>query len=173
MILTGEEILRMRSEGRLAIDPFDAKMAGANSYDLTLSDRLLVYGVTSLDMKREHPTKSLTIPDSGLWLNPSNVYLGATNERCGSDEFVCCIEGRSSVGRLGVQVHSTAGVGDLGFKDHWTLEITVTMPVKVYPNVRICQALFMAVRGHRAKMYSGKYAGQTGPVPSRMWKDFL
>jgi dCTP deaminase len=108
-----------------------------------------------------------------LWLVPNEIYLACTNEECGSDLYVTCLEGRSSVGRLGMQVHLTAGLGDLGFKSHWTLEISVIKPVKVYPNVRICQAVFFKPFGTIGeRLYKGKYVSQHGPVPSLMWKDF-
>lgn len=186
MILTGDKIIRMQREGKILIDPFDESRAGANSYDLTLSDQLVCYEYTGglvkgtgmqtfpvpLDMTEENPTIAFTIPDEGYVLKPGEIYLGCTNERCGSDHFVCNLEGRSSVGRLGIQVHQTAGIGDLGFKERWTLEIAVVRPVRVYPNVRICQAIFYEVSGEIKKLYRGKYRVQEGPVPSQMFKDF-
>ena len=186
MILTGDAILHAMHSGDVVIDPFTEGHLGANSYDLTLNDQFLVYKTLPenastadhepyrpLDMKSDNPTMSLAIPENGLVLYPKEVYLGCTNERCGSDKYVCCLEGRSSVGRLGIQVHLTAGFGDLGFKSRWTLEISVIRPVRVYPNVRICQAIFYEARGTRTRIYNGKYVEQQGPVPSQMWRDFV
>lgn len=177
MILTGDEIVRMVREGRILIDPFDEKNAGPNSYDLTLSDRLVQYYLTHehgvLDMKRDHLIAEWQIPEEGLILHPGQLYLGATNERCGSDEFVTLLEGRSSVARLGVTAHVSAGFGDLGFKGRWTCEITCVHPVRIYANVRFCQAVFIASTGINSRRYAGKYDGQEGPLRSMMWKDFL
>jgi dCTP deaminase len=175
-ILTGSEIVRQRDLGHIIIDPFDDANVGPNSYDLTLGPTLLFYHETLLSMRREHAVKSLNIPhkseDKGLILYPDQLYLGHTVERCGSDSYVCCLEGRSSLARLGISVHLTAGFGDLFFKDQWTLEITVVKPVEVWSWVRVCQAIFYVTEGVVDRKYVGKYKGQTGPRPSRMYKDF-
>lgn len=172
VILTGEEIVRMQKAGRLLIDPFNAAWAGPNSYDLTLADELRVYTPLVLDMRHDNPAATVRIPPEGLILYPGELYLGSTVERCGSKEFVTCVEGRSSVGRLGIQVHLTAGVGDIGFTDRWTLEITVVKPVRVYAGVRVCQALFFVAQGESSRRYRGKYLDQAGAVTSQMYKDF-
>ena len=129
-----------------------------------------------LDMAAEEPTVALTIPAEGLVLWPGVLYLGATVERAGSDHYVPCLDGRSSVGRLGMQVHCTAGYGDLGFGGRaapstWTLEITTVVPLRIYAGVRVCQISFTTVEGD-LKPYAGKYAGQTGPRASGLWRDF-
>lgn len=172
MILTGDEILRQHTLGNIIIDPFEPDNIGANSIDLTLSNKLVHYWEALLDMRCQNSVKELIIPESGLVLWPNEIYLGSTNERCGSDHFVTCLEGRSSVGRLGIEIHRTAGFGDLGFKSNWTLEISVIRPVRVYPNVRICQAIFHTTFGARTRLYEGKYKDQRRPVPSMMYKDF-
>ena len=129
-----------------------------------------------LDMAVEEPTVPLTIPPEGLTLWPGVLYLAATNERAGSDRFVPCIDGRSSVGRMALTTHVTAGFGDVGFGGRdapstWTLELTVTLPLVVYAGVRVCQVSFTVPVGE-LKPYAGKYASQTGPRASGLWKDF-
>ena len=197
-LLTGPEIARQVGLGGVTIDPFDPARLGPNSYDLTLAPELLVYGknyprhlahevsaacrqdpgkmiryagAVPLDMAAEEPTVALTIPPTGLVLWPGVLYLGATAERAGADDFVPRIDGRSSAGRLGLSVHITAGLGDVGFKDRWTLEITVVVPLRVYAGARICQVTFETVAGE-PRPYRGQYAGQTGPRPSGLWRDF-
>ncbi len=148
-----------------------------------------------LDMARENAIYLIKIPPTGIVLYPGVLFLASTVERAGSDWFVPSVEGRSSVGRLGIQVHATAGFGDLGFKSHWTLEITVVHPVRIYAGVEIAQVIFtvpyqegsvpskMDGSGEYAHqlaglytnpyiLYQGKYTGQTGPKPSGLWKEF-
>jgi dCTP deaminase len=171
-ILTGEAIIEMHRQGRLTIDPLDESAVGANSVDLTLADELLIYDEAQLDMRRQCRTTNWHIPPDGFVLWPGQLFLASTVERCGSCEFVCCVEGRSSVGRLGIQVHMTAGVGDCGFQDRWTLEMTCVLPVRIYAGVKIAQALFFTTHGDRTRQYRGKYKGQTGAASSMMWRDF-
>ena len=175
MILTKSEIIRQYDLGTIVIDPYKEQHVGPNSYDLTLSPYLLKYQNDRLDMKCEEPTYELHINErEGLLLIPNTVYIAMTNEKCGSDIFVTCIEGRSSVARLGIQIHLTAGFGDLGFKSNWTLEMKVAQPVVVYPNVRICQASFHVPHGTIGdNLYKGKYQDQPRPTASKLYKDFL
>lgn len=127
-----------------------------------------------LDMRAENPVRDLDIPARGLVLIPGRLYLGSTIETTASGPFIPCIEGRSSVGRLGLQVHVTAGFGDRGFHGTWTLEMTVVQPLRIYAGVEVCQISFASCEGARdADTYRGKYLGQTGPRPSGLWKDFL
>lgn len=186
MILTGSKIIDEVREGRIVIDPFDAENVGPNSVDLRLADTLLVYGTPGqdkgkvrLDAAAENPTHAIKIRESGVWLEPGVLYLGATVERCGSDEYVPCIEGRSSMARLGISAIANAGFGDIGWgmggpdEGHWTLEITAVHPVRVYAGMRIVQAYFMLPYGMIAKRYRGKYrANSAGPVASQSFKDF-
>jgi dCTP deaminase len=173
MILTASEILKQYELGNIIIDPFQENNLSPNSIDLTLGSELFVYDELTLDMKKENRGTYITIPDEGYVLYPRELYLACTNEKCGSDKYVCQIEGRSSIGRLGVSIHHCAGWGDLGFKQEWTLELEVIKPIRIYKNVRICQAVFYQIEGEITKIYTGKYVSQKGPMPSRMWKDFL
>lgn len=185
--LTGPEIVRQMAAGNIEIEPFFPEQVNPNSYNLTLGDRLLVYAVPPwweraamrlrgdpwcLDMAKDNPTREVTIPPEGLRLKPGVLYLGATAEYTATHHFVPVIEGRSSVGRLGVCVHVTAGFGDHGFAAHWTLEVTVVHPVRVYPWVEICQIVYSTLEGEESP-YEGRYAGQGAvPVASRLHLSF-
>lgn len=120
-----------------------------------------------LDMRAGSTVRELAIPENGLVLYPGILYLGRTIERLGSDVYVPIVEGRSSMGRLGVQVHVTAGFCDLGFHGTITLEITVVHPVRVYAGERVCQVYFTRPEGE-VELYTGRYQGQEAPTGSRM-----
>ena len=138
MILSGKEIARHMGED-IFIEPFDPRRLNPNSYNLTLHNELLVYENRLLDMKMENPVEQLTIPEEGLVLQPDRLYLGRTQEFTRTENFVPMLEGRSSVGRLGLFIHVTAGFGDVGFAGYWTLEIFCVQPIRIYPGVEICQ----------------------------------
>lgn len=174
--LTGAEIVAQHKAGRIILDPFNPHHVGPNSVDVTLSNKMLWYPEMELDMKKEPVTNSFTIPEEGWQLKPGHLYIGCTNERAGSDHYATTIAGRSSVGRLGIFIHVTAGFGDIGFKGRWTLEIVCIKPVMIYPNVRIAQVAFDRVEGQIDDLryrgtHGGRYQGE-GPEPSRFWKDF-
>ncbi len=114
MILSGEQI-RQRIDEDIIIDPFDAENLNPNSYNLSLHSELMVYEEVVLDMRKANRVRRLEIPDDGLVLAPGQLYLGRTIERTETHNLVPMIEGRSSVGRLGLFVHVTAGFGDVGF----------------------------------------------------------
>lgn len=176
-ILTGPEILKQWEYGRIHIDPFDPSRLNPNSYNLRLSEKLLVYCDAELDMAKDNPTDVITIPPEGLVLRPEMLYLGATIETAGSDYYVPMLDGRSSTGRLGCWVTVSAGFGDVGFSgkpetaSSWTLELAVKVPLRVYAGVEICQIAFHTPVGER-KAYTGKYLKQRDPRASAMWKDF-
>ena len=173
MILSGKEIENQIERGKIEIQDFDIKRLNPNSYNLRLHYELLVYTDTMLDMKKDNPARTLVIPETGLTLFPGTLYLGRTVERTFTDEFVPMLEGRSSVGRLGIYIHVTAGFGDIGFDGFWTLEISCVQPVVIYPNVEICQIYFHTVEGNNGMKYrNGKYQKNTGIQTSRMWMDF-
>lgn len=170
-ILTGPEIVSEVISGKIVIKPFNPEQVNPNSYNLRLGKKLLVYKNPVLDMRNEHETSELIIPDEGLYLNPGVLYLGETEEYTETHNHVPHIEGRSSVGRLGMQVHVTAGFGDIGFCGKWTLEITVVHPLKVYAGTEVCQIAYQTVSGV-VSPYKGKYLGQKGVTPSYLFKDF-
>lgn len=171
MILSGKEIQRHMGKD-IVIRPFDPKRLNPNSYNLSLHNELLVYETRLLDMKVPNPVKTLTIPESGLVLEPDKLYLGRTNEFTQTDRFVPMLEGRSSVGRLGLFIHVTAGFGDVGFAGYWTLEIFCVQPIRIYPNVEICQIYYHDIHGDYDLYQSGKYQNNTGIQPSLLYKDF-
>lgn len=213
MILTGQEIKKQMKLGNIVINPFIERNLSTNSYDVTLNDTLLCYDLRGrnysveeiregffpyLDMKEENPIKEIKIPEEGLILKPGVLYLGSTNECAVSHKYAPMFEGRSSIGRLGISTHVTAGFGDIGWgfqkieddqdvESHiiffdgefsykctfptWTLEITVVHPIKIYPHVRIGQVYFFDAVGG-VSMYSGKYQTQREPQASKLFEDF-
>ena len=197
-MLTGPEIKRQRELGNIHISDFRPEHVGPNSYDVRLADTLLTYDLCDqwsdfdrskpryLDMTMDNPTVEHKIGPNGLILEPGRVYLGATMESVTSKAFVPCYDGRSSLGRLGVASHITAGFGDVGFAyEHiqqgevvvsnptgavWTLEITVIHPVRVYAGRRVGQVFFYPVEGD-IQYYMGKYNRQFGPQASLVAED--
>ena len=141
MILSGK-MIHERLGRDITIEPFDRARLNPNSYNLSLADELVVYEDGVLDMKKKNPTRSIQIPAAGFELQPRTLYLGRTAEFTRTDNFVPMLEGRSSVGRLGLFVHVTAGFGDVGFAGYWTLEMYCIQPVRIYPNVEICQIYY-------------------------------
>lgn len=173
MILTGKEIIKQVDEGNIYISNFDPSKVGPNSYDVTLNNKLLAYKRADfIDSKNENPTDEIIIPDDGLILHPGTLYLGRTNELTETHGFAPMIEGRSSIGRLGIAIHATAGFGDNGFRGYWTLEIFVVQPVKIYPNIRIGQLYYHTLFGDTSIEYRGKYYDNSDVQASRLYKDF-
>lgn len=130
-----------------------------------------------IDMMLEPRTIDVAIPPSGILLVPGVLYLGSTFEYTETHRHVPYLDGRSSVGRLGVSIHVTAGRGDVGFCNHWTMEIWVVQPVRVYPNVRIGQLTYHTVYGEVSRSYATKSGTTYGalardplPQPSRLWR---
>lgn len=171
MILSGKEILK-QIDRDIIIEPFHEKRINPNSYNLTLHNELLVYENEVLDMKKPNSTHSIIIPEEGILLEPNKLYLGRTNEFTSTNKYVPMLEGRSSTGRLGLFIHVTAGFGDIGFAGYWTLEIFCVQPVRIYPNVEICQIYYHDINGEYDLYCSGKYQNNTGIQPSLMYKDF-
>jgi len=171
MKLSGLEIQRKVDHGEIVIDPFNPEHLGPNSYDLRLSDTLLVYQGYTLDAKRRNVSIRREIPKDGIVLVPGRLYLGSTVEYTETPNLVPGIEGRSSVGRLGINVHSTAGFGDVGFRGTWTLELSVVQPVRIYSSMRICQIFYEPVEGEFSPYDSKKYQGQRGPKVSGLWTE--
>jgi dCTP deaminase len=171
MILSGKEI-KSKLGKEIIIEPYSEKQLNPNSYNLRLHNELMVYEEAVLDMKKEHKTKKLIIPEEGLLLETGKLYLGRTMEYTKTDKYVPMLEGRSSVGRLGLFIHVTAGFGDVGFSGFWTLEIFCVQPIRIYPGVEICQIYYHSVEGEYDKYVSGKYQNNTGVQPSLLYRDF-
>lgn len=172
MFLTGKAILAEWQKGSIVLKPFDKSQLNPNSYDVTLFPEIARYQTTApLDPKKSQGLSREFIPEDGLLLSPGVLYLARTNEEAGSSCFVPVLNGKSSVGRLGINIHATAGFGDIGFLGTWTLEIFVIQPVIVYPNMRIGQISFHQVHGE-VTQYNGRYAGQKDITKSLFFKGF-
>ena len=179
------------------IEPFDEKFVGPNSVDVHLANKLKVYHLDDVNEKHpeifyhkqhparydllplngfvhtrlENPTDELTIDSThGLELHPGILYLGSTVERTETHGCVPWLDGRSSIGRLGIQVHFTAGRGDDGFEGQWTLEIAVVHKTLIFPGLRVGQISFFDLIGER-KPYQGRYQGSQGAEASRLYLD--
>jgi dCTP deaminase len=186
VILSDASIKAQITSGRLIIDPFDLKLVQPSSVDLRLDRRFLVFRNTRrayLDVKEraDDLMESIT-PDEGepIVLHPTEFILGSTVETVTiPDDLVGRLEGRSSVGRLGIVIHSTAGYIDPGFSGQITLEIAnlANIPVRLYPGMRIAQISFSQMTSPAETPYGqrglgSKYQGQASPTPSRLYLDF-
>ena len=172
MILTGNDIQRELG-GNIVIDPFDESQINPNSYNLKLHDELLVYEEIVLDMRRPNRFRRYTIPPEGLVLTPNQLYLGRTAERTETHNLVPMIEGRSSIGRLGLFVHITAGFGDVGFCGYWTLEMFAVQPIRIYPGIPICQIFYHQLTGDVTEYNSDKYQHNRDIQPSMLFKELI
>lgn len=175
MILTDGDILKEIERGTIVIRPFKRESLGSNSYDVHLGNRLAIYRDKVLDARAKNEVDMFEIDEEeGFVLQPGELYLGSTLEYTETMAHVPFLEGKSSTGRLGICIHLTAGVGDVGFQGNWTLEISVAKPVRVYRGMPIGQLLFFETNMstlltpyHKKK--SAKYNRQPAdPVPSRM-----
>jgi dCTP deaminase len=171
MILSGKAI-REKMGKEIKIEPFNDNAVNPNSYNLTLHNELVVYEEEILDMKTPNKAKTIIIPEEGLVLEPGKLYLGRTAEFTKTDKYVPMLEGRSSIGRLGLYVHVCAGFGDVGFKGYWTLEIHCVQPIRIYAGVGICQIYYHAIEGEYEPYNSGKYQNNKGIQASLLYKDF-
>jgi dCTP deaminase len=170
MILSGHSI-RERLGSDILIEPFDESQLNPNSYNLTLHHELMVYEEVVLDMAKANRVRRIELPDSGLVLNPNQLYLARTCERTVTHNLVPQIEGRSSIGRLGLFVHVTAGFGDVGFCGYWTLEMFAVHSVRVYPGVAICQIFNHEITGDVTEYASNKYQHNADIQPSLLFKE--
>lgn len=170
MILTGKKIASEVAAGRIRIDPFDTKRLSPNSYDFTLGSTLKWYRNYVLDCRRENPTVSAHIPPTGFLLHPGRIYLGHTVETMGSDHFVPIIRGRSSIARLGLFIHVTADIIDIGSHNQWTLQLHAVQPMRIYARMIVGQVTFWQPEGD-ITLYKGKYQGSVGPWGSMIHLD--
>lgn len=188
-------------EKKINLQDIESKI-GVNSIDVTLGNKLKTYIkcdineiftnnekcnvpiindelFSYIDIKAKNEVYELEIPEEGLILMPGILYLGHTNEALGSKYHIPMYEGRSSMARLGIQSHISAGFGDIGFDAQWTLEITVMHPTKIYPNTKIGQVFFMKIDEKESRkamelgnFYKGKYVHQKGAQESKSFLDF-
>jgi dCTP deaminase len=170
MILSGDEI-RKNLGTNILIDPFDPERLNPNSYDLTLHNELITYEEVVLDMAQPNRTRRLVIPPEGLVLATYKLYLGRTVERTETHNLVPMIEGRSSIGRLGLFVHVTAGFGDVGFSGYWTLEMFAVQPIRIYPGVSIAQIFYHQIHGDITEYCSAEYQNNRDIQPSLLYRE--
>jgi dCTP deaminase len=171
MILSGKEI-KNRIGKDIKINPFNEKQLNPNSYNLKLHNELIIYEESVLDMKKNNAFKKLIISEKGLVIKPNKLYLGRTVEFTETHNLVPMLEGRSSIGRLGLFIHVTAGFGDIGFSGYWTLEIFCVQPIKIYPFIEVCQIYYHTIKGDFENYSSEKYQNNNGIQPSLLYKDF-
>ncbi len=176
MILSDTRILEEIAKGSIKIIPYDRHCLGSNSYDVHLGATLATYKDHIIDAKKHNLIESFEIPEEGFVLYPHVFYLGVTQEYTETHAHVPFLEGKSSTGRLGIDIHATAGKGDVGFCGNWTLEISVKQPVKIYKGMPIGQLIYFPVDGEIEIKYNekkdAKYSGQHNkPVESMMWKN--
>lgn len=167
-MLTANKILEELELGNIGIEPFDISQLNPNSYNVTLANKLKVYKNKILVSDEDNPTDDIIIPEEGILLKPGVLYIGATKEIISSDKYISGIDGRSSIGRLGINIHATAGFGDIGFRGTYTLEIFVVQEVLLKPNTLIGQVYFNEPVGDVNFLYRGRYQNQIDPTPCRL-----
>ncbi|MFT4522185.1 MAG: dCTP deaminase [Bacteroidia bacterium] len=176
MILSDKRILEEIEKGTILIEPYREDCLGTNSYDVHLGKWLATYDSRVLDSKAHNTIKHFEIPEEGFVLQPGTLYLGVTEEYTETHAHVPFLEGKSSTGRLGIDIHATAGKGDVGFCNTWTLEISCAQSVRIYKGMPIGQLIYFVVEGEIGMMYNkkanAKYNNRTiKPVESMMWKN--
>ncbi len=177
MILSDSEILQQMKRENIVIRPFHREYLGSNSYDVHLGKWLGMYREEVLDAKKHNRIHYFNIPKEGLVLVPSKLYLGVTEEYTETHKHVPFLEGKSSIGRLGIDIHATAGKGDVGFCNYWTMEISVRQPVRIYAGMPIGQLIYFEINGEVVVPYGKKKSAKyvrlaPKPVESMMWKNF-
>jgi dCTP deaminase len=178
MILSDKRILEEIKAGNIIIEPFKSECLGTNSYDVHLGKYLACYKDRVLDAKKHNEIEHFEIPKEGFVLQPNSLYLGVTLEYTETHKQVPFLEGKSSTGRLGIDIHATAGKGDVGFCNTWTLEISATQPVRIYAGMPIGQLIYFEVQGEITTFYNSKGNAKynnktTKPVESMMWKNIF
>ncbi|MDB5198843.1 MAG: dCTP deaminase [Chitinophagaceae bacterium] len=176
MILSDHRILEEIEKETIKIQPYNREFLGSNSYDVHLGKHLATYKDKTLDAKKHNEINHFEIPEEGFVLQPGELYLGVTEEYTETHVHVPFLEGKSSTGRLGIDIHATAGKGDVGFCGNWTLEISCKIPVRIYKGMPIGQLIYFPVDGEVEVKYNtkkdAKYSGQPDrPVESMMWKN--
>lgn len=176
MILTDVQILKAIQRGDIIITPFDRSNLGTNSYDVHLAAHFAVYEEPELDARVHNKIRHFEIGPEGYVIRPGELYLAVTEEYTETHCAVPFLEGKSSVGRLGIDIHATAGKGDVGYCNTWTLEISCVKPVRIYAGMPIGQLIYFLVDGEIENVYNkkpgAKYNERTArPLESMMWKN--
>lgn len=176
LILNDLSIIRARGAGDIEIDPWDQTQLNPASYDLTLGEHVTVYDFPVIHDVRERPSRlrRAVIDPEGFVIHPGKGYLMHTRERIATTRYVPVLDGKSSIGRLFISVHQTAGYGDPGFNGQFTLEVTTLYSIRLYAGMRIAQLRFHELSSPVAKPYKGNYVDgdARGPVASKAWKQF-
>jgi dCTP deaminase len=186
VVLSDRTIRRLLDEGRIGIDPYDPALMQPSSLDVRVDRYFRVFRNSRypfIDVKaaQEELTELVeVVGDEAFILHPGEFVLGSTLERVTlPDDLVARLEGKSSLGRLGLLIHSTAGFIDPGWDGHVTLELSnvANLPITIYPEMKIGQLSFVqlseaAERPYGSEGIGSKYQGQRGPTPSRYWQNF-
>lgn len=172
MLLSSREIEARIERREIRIDPFDPERLNPNSYSLALHGELLVYEEIVLDAAKPNRYRRLGIPDDGLTLQPNLLYLGRTVEYTETHGVVPLIQGRSSLGRLGLFINPGGSLGDVGYSGTWTLEMHCVQPVRIYPRMRVCQIFYQQLLGDCEEYSSDKYQHSRDVQPSLMYREF-
>ncbi len=186
MILSDRDLRTEIAAGRIIIEPFDESCVQPSSIDVKVSNLFRVFRnhtAAVIDVKKDlsELTELVEVgPNDAFMLHPGEFVLGSTLERVAiADDLVARVEGKSSLGRLGLLIHSTAGFIDAGFDGHITLELSnvANLPITLYPNMKIGQVSFMTMTTPADNPYGkgargSKYQGQRGPTPSRYFENF-
>jgi len=176
MILSDKKILEAIESGDIVIEPFKRSCLGTNSYDVHLGKFLATYQERELDARKHNKIEEIIIGEEGFVIQPGTLYLGVTEEYTETHNSVPFLEGKSSIGRLGIDIHATAGKGDVGFCNSWTLEISCVQPVRIYAGMPIGQLIYFTVDGEIENYYNKKSNAKYNqrsvkPVESMMWKN--
>jgi dCTP deaminase len=186
VVLSDRTIKRLLDEGRIGIDPYDESLLQPSSVDVRVDRFFRVFHNNRypfIDVKREQEelTSLVEVDDeTPFMLHPGEFVLGSTLERVRlPDDLVARLEGKSSLGRLGLLIHSTAGFIDPGWDGHVTLELSnvANLPITIYHGMKIGQLSFVQLSEAAESPYGSgvlgsKYQGQQGPTPSRYWQNF-
>ncbi len=183
MILSDADIKKEIASGRVVVDPYDERAVQPSSIDLRVDNLFRVFANNRypyIDVKKplEDLTELVEVKDGEPFiLHPGEFVLGSTLERVAiPDDLVARLEGKSSLGRLGLLIHSTAGYVDPGWDGYLTLELSnvANLPITIYPGMKIGQLSLFKMSSPAERPYSltGKYQGQRGPTPSRLYRDF-
>jgi dCTP deaminase len=185
VVLSDRTIARLISQGRIEIDPYERSLIQPSSVDVRVDRYFRVfrnnlYPYIDVKAEQEDLTELVEIGDEPFILHPGEFVLGSTLERVRlADDLVARLEGKSSLGRLGLLIHSTAGFIDPGWNGHVTLELSnvANLPITIYHGMKIGQISFMqmtepASAPYGATTLGSKYQGQRGPTPSRYWQNF-
>lgn len=170
MLLSGDEI-RRRQDTAIRIEPFCDERVNPNSYNLSLHNELLIYEEVVLDAASPNRYRRIEIPAEGLTLQPGQLYLGRTVEYTETRGLVPMIQGRSSLGRLGLFINPGGSLGDSGYCGTWTLEMHCVQPVRIYAGMEVCQIYYLQLEGSCEGYSSDKYQNSRDIRPSQMFRE--